>query len=221
MLFKYMYVLLLLLLLFYAPIFGQKLKKMQNMCSDSSIIQSVYWVNNLNKEDGEYLKYHCPTGNLEVKGYYSEGEKIGTWLFYLENGFEYESIEYDRGIPTVRYVKKSNKSYCLELYNKNYEIFFCYDTLDRMISRATFVKENYSGNLNTYYHGNGKIKSIGEYQYISTFKEDTLLVNNVSILVTNEIEIKNKKGIWYYFDERGRFRRSVNHKKEKGIPPRE
>lgn len=35
--------------------------------------------------EGEYVEYH-PNGTLKVQGYYEQGQKVGTWRYYDQNG---------------------------------------------------------------------------------------------------------------------------------------
>jgi antitoxin component YwqK of YwqJK toxin-antitoxin module len=160
-------------------------------------------------ENGIYKDWD-EQGNLIRTGSYSNGKKDTTWFFYKENGAltirNYKDDLLDGKTYEKNFDSDSNITIVIGQYKNGQEtgdwLWFDKDSL--MTSKGTY-KEGGLEDAYTYYFKNGNIKTIDIY------KNDSVILKEISYDIEGNITLKNGTGKVYYYYDNGNIRYIGNY----------
>ena len=125
-----------------------------------------------------------------VQGFFKNGQGVKKWKYYWPDSGNLK-IEYDFTKKTVTYYSENGLKGSKHITSKNKEIDYLYskNNPNRLIYKNIITKTDYGELLNRFeYYENGKIKAKGEFSD------------------------KDNTGVWYFYDEKGKFKEKKIYK---------
>ena len=181
------------------------------------------------KEQGPWKEYY-PTGQLKAEGNYSNGKRVGNWVFYYPNGKVEQQGNYDgrgRAQGTWKWYYDSGnplreENYVDDILNgETVE----YDESGKLITKGQYLdgqKEEHweyqlggysevgsykgdrrDGMWKHYYFPSGKLRFEGTFQDDNPDGKHTYYYPNGKVKETGKFIMGRKEGTWEYYDEEG------------------